>query len=302
MTRWVRQFSVHLRRLCLLIPILSLPWLLGACASGPAPEVMMAPPPPATIEAGIQKASMRFNMPEKWIRAVMAQESGGRTHINGQPIVSKKGAMGLMQIMPATWAYLRDAYKLGNDPFDPHDNIMAGTAYLREMYDQYGTPGFLAAYNAGPGRYQAHLRTQQPLPGETQRYVAMIAPRLEGAQPDGPSPTRPVPVSRVPIVVAALAEPDAPPPPPPAVLVPVAVRAQTVRAEIEQVRAEKPLPPVRLAITELPAPRGNRDVNGHQPDAKPGRITPGRIPNVQAYAGRPGALPPGWYVPVAYTR
>ena len=98
--------------------------------------------------------------------------------------------MGLMQVMPSTWASLRDTYKLGNDPFEPHDNIMAGTAYIREMFDQYGSPGFLAAYNAGPGRYQTHLRTHRPLPGETRHYVAVIAPKIGGIYPIGPSPAR----------------------------------------------------------------------------------------------------------------
>src|SRR5216683_129537 len=49
---------------------------------------------------------------------------------------------------------LRLRYRLGRDPRDPHDNILAGAAYLREMHDRFGAAGFLAAYNAGPGRYQ----------------------------------------------------------------------------------------------------------------------------------------------------
>ena len=92
--------------------------------------------------------------------------------------VSPKGAMGLMQIMPETWAGLRSRYGLGADPFDPHDNILAGAAYLRELHDRYGAPGFLAAYNAGPGRYEDHLATGRPLPAETRAYVAALAPLL----------------------------------------------------------------------------------------------------------------------------
>src|SRR5690554_7501518 len=61
----------------------------------------------------------------------------------------------------------------------PRDNIMAGTSYLREMYDSYGTPGFLAAYNAGPGRYRDWRDRGRPLPAETQAYVAKIAPLLQ---------------------------------------------------------------------------------------------------------------------------
>jgi len=74
----------------------------------------------------------------------MHVESAGKVRAR-----SRKGAMGLMQIMPGTWADLRARYGLGADPYDSHDNILAGTAYIRELYDRYGAPGFLAAYNAG---------------------------------------------------------------------------------------------------------------------------------------------------------
>jgi Transglycosylase SLT domain len=90
--------------------------------------------------------------------------------------------MGLTQIMPETWFELRARYNLGTDPYDPHDNILAGAAYLREMHDRYGAPGFLAAYNAGPGRYERHLATGRPLPDETQAYVTTLAPMIGGRQ------------------------------------------------------------------------------------------------------------------------
>ncbi|WP_447411863.1 lytic transglycosylase domain-containing protein, partial [Clostridium perfringens] len=77
----------------------------------------------------------------------MRVESAGDAHA-----VSRAGAIGLMQIMPATYAELRRDLGLGPDPFAVRDNVLAGTAYLRRMYDRYGSPGFLAAYNAGPGR------------------------------------------------------------------------------------------------------------------------------------------------------
>lgn len=95
---------------------------------------------------------------------------------------SPKGAMGLMQIMPATWADLRARHGLGADPFDPRDNILAGAAYLREMHDRYGAPGFLAAYNAGPGRYDDYLSAGRALPAETIAYVSALAP-LIGSEP-----------------------------------------------------------------------------------------------------------------------
>lgn len=95
--------------------------------------------------------------------------------------VSPKGAMGLMQIMPETWAGLRSRHRLGSNAFDSRDNILAGTAYLREMLDRYGSPGFLAAYNAGPGRYEEHL-AGRPLPAETRAYVAKLRPTFGGGE------------------------------------------------------------------------------------------------------------------------
>ncbi len=72
---------------------------------------------------------------------LMRVESGGKEYLNGNLITSGAGAMGLMQVMPGTYDELRDRYNLGDDPFDPHDNIMAGVAYMREMYELYGSPG-----------------------------------------------------------------------------------------------------------------------------------------------------------------
>lgn len=97
--------------------------------------------------------------------------------------VSPKGAMGLMQITPRTWAELRARHRLGTDPFDPRDNILAGAAYMRELFDRYGSPGFLAAYNAGPGRWEEHRATGRPLPAETRAYLAALAPIVAGEQP-----------------------------------------------------------------------------------------------------------------------
>jgi hypothetical protein len=92
--------------------------------------------------------------------------------------------MGLMQIMPKTWAGLRQRYHLGTNPYDAHDNIMAGAAYLRELHDRYGVPGFLAAYNAGPARWQDHLATGRPLPAETRGYLIRLAPIVGGGAAD----------------------------------------------------------------------------------------------------------------------
>lgn len=131
--------------------------------------------PSASYRAGdpvsefVEQASRRFGVPARWIRAVLDVESAGDRRAR-----SPKGAMGLMQIMPATWAELRERYNLGNDPYDPRENILAGTAYLRELLDRYGSPGVFAAYNAGPSRYEEHLAGGS-LPDETRAYVTKLA-------------------------------------------------------------------------------------------------------------------------------
>jgi hypothetical protein len=128
----------------------------------------------------VTEAAQRFGVPISWINAVMMLESAGNLRA-----VSPAGAMGLMQIMPDTWDDLRSRYGLGVDPFDPRDNILAGAAYLREMHDRYGSPGFLAAYNAGPQRYEEYLATGRELPSETQLYVAMLVPMIGETQGGG---------------------------------------------------------------------------------------------------------------------
>mgnify|MGYP000067688122 FL=1 len=139
----------------------------------------------------VAEASLRFGIPQDWIIAVMRAESGGETHRNGRLIVSRAGAMGLMQLMPATWAAMRAEHGLGHDPHDPRDNILAGTAYLRAMYDRFGYPGLFAAYNAGPARYAGHLRSGRSLPAETRDYIRQLA----GTKDTGSVPTRSVAAS-----------------------------------------------------------------------------------------------------------
>ena len=129
----------------------------------------------------IQEAAGRFQVQERWVREVMRRESGGRLYdSDGTLTTSGAGAMGLMQVMPRTFAMLRDRYGLADDPYEPRTNILAGTAYIREMYDRYGSPGFLAAYNGGPGRMDAYLAGSAPLPTETADYLAAVGPRLDG--------------------------------------------------------------------------------------------------------------------------
>ncbi|WP_456725072.1 MULTISPECIES: lytic transglycosylase domain-containing protein [unclassified Bradyrhizobium] len=129
----------------------------------------------------VAEAAQRFGIPTAWIGAVMRAESNGDRHA-----VSPKGALGLMQLMPKTWADMRARYGLGRDPFDPRDNILAGAAFLRELHDRYGSPGFLAAYNAGPGRYEEFRDRHRPLPAETVAYVGAIVPFVDAERAPGP--------------------------------------------------------------------------------------------------------------------
>ncbi|MFC3321384.1 lytic transglycosylase domain-containing protein [Mesorhizobium cantuariense] len=153
----------------------------AGAAEAPSPPVLKSCAGRAIVTRGdwsayVCEAAKRFDLPERLIRAVMHVES-----IGDVDAVSPKGAMGLMQIMPATWEELRIRHGLGNDPFEPRDNILAGAAYLREMLDRFGPKGFLGAYNAGPQRYQEHLSKGRPLPRETSNYVAKFMPLIEGA-------------------------------------------------------------------------------------------------------------------------
>ena len=137
-----------------------------AAALGQTPQIVRSVPADP-FAAFVTEAAQRFGVPESWLRAVMRVESAGEVRA-----ISPAGAMGLMQIMPATWADLRTRHGLGNDPYDPRENILAGAAYLREMHDRYGSPGFLAAYNAGPGAVERAGGI--PRNGETPRYVQEV--------------------------------------------------------------------------------------------------------------------------------
>ena len=137
-------------------------------------------------DAFIVEACRHFGILPRWARGVMQAESGGRTTHDGGSITSRAGAIGLMQVMPETYSALRQRLGLGPDPTDPRDNIFAGVAYLREMFDRFGYPGLFAAYNAGPDRYEAYLTGAATLPDETWHYLAAIgstvahAVRLQG--------------------------------------------------------------------------------------------------------------------------
>lgn len=175
--------------------VLLLVGVFALCAGSTATIAQIAPVASSITadpySAHITEASQHFGVPEHWIRAVLRAESAGDVRA-----LSSAGAMGLMQVMPDTWAELRTRHRLGRDPYEPRNNIMAGTAYLREMWDRYGNvAAMLAAYNAGPGRYDEYLATGRLLPAETRAYVAALVPALGGA-------------------IASEAVTPAPPPPP----------------------------------------------------------------------------------------
>ncbi len=127
----------------------------------------------ASYDTAVTAAAHRFDLPQDWIKVVIKAESGGDANA-----VSNKGALGLMQLMPDTWAEMRDRYGIRGDVLDPVANIMAGSAYLAEMRNRFGYPGVFAAYNAGPARYESHRRDGVPLPAETQAYLAKLNAKL----------------------------------------------------------------------------------------------------------------------------
>ena len=136
----------------------------------------------------IDEAAKRFEVPRDWILAVMRQESGGRTVLQGDiPITSIKGAMGLMQVMPDTWRDMRLDYGLGANPYDPRDNVMAGAAYIKFLNGKYGYPALFAAYNDGPGNLEANLAGARDLPAETIAYLTNIRIHLGDAPKPGES-------------------------------------------------------------------------------------------------------------------
>lgn len=126
----------------------------------------------------IMESSNRFKVPDQWIRTIIKQESNGYQYYNKKPITSPHGAKGLMQLKTATYKDMAKRYHLGSDPYQPRDNIMAGTGYIRILYTRYGAPGFVAAYHGGPGALDAFLKQGKPLSKETKKYLAAVAPKL----------------------------------------------------------------------------------------------------------------------------
>jgi len=147
-----------------------------------AENAMALPDRLARWDKLIDEAARRFKVPREWIVAVMRQESGGRTVLqNDVPITSIAGAMGLMQVMPTTYRDMRIENRLGENAYDPRDNVMAGTAYIKFLHGKYGYPALFAAYNDGPGNLEANLAGKRDLPAETIAYLTNIRIRLGDA-------------------------------------------------------------------------------------------------------------------------
>ena len=144
-----------------------------APAPAPAPAtptlVPVSPPAPSPSQLA-DAAADKYGLPRRLVRSVISKES------DFQPqAVSPKGAIGLMQLMPAT------AEALGADPRDPAQNVDAGTRYLRDLLEKYdgGLWHALAAYNAGPGAVDKYQGV--PPYRETLNYVGKIDRDLKKA-------------------------------------------------------------------------------------------------------------------------
>lgn len=128
---------------------------------------------PADVKPIITREAEKHKLDTRLVQAVVETESA-----YSPCAVSSAGAMGLMQLMPATAESLQVT-----DPFDPNQNITAGTAFLKQMLERYGgdVAKALAAYNAGPARVDAAGGI--PAIPETQEYVRKIMGKITAPRP-----------------------------------------------------------------------------------------------------------------------
>jgi len=132
------------------------------------PAATTTPTGPQTPEELVTAAAERHGLPPDFVRSVVAVESGYRPDA-----ISRKGAIGLMQLMPST------ARAYGADPADPEQNVEAGTKYLRDLLLKYdgSVSHALAAYNAGPGAVDRHHGV--PPYRETLAYIERVIRKYE---------------------------------------------------------------------------------------------------------------------------
>lgn len=121
--------------------------------------------------SAIENAARLEHVNAALIRAVIEVESNACERLEGKPITSHAGAMGLMQLLPATWSSYRDRLQLADDPYNADDNILAGSAYLHDLIQELGLFDGLAAYFAGAKNIAEH-RLDDELPSSaTMAYL-----------------------------------------------------------------------------------------------------------------------------------
>lgn len=144
-----------------------------------ADDYVPPPPPASPVQRGaalsphqmVTRAALQSGLPPEFLHSVAAAESGYRVDAT-----SRKGAVGIMQLMPGT------AEELGADPGDPEQNTRAGAKYLRQLLLKYKDDPLqvrkaLAGYNAGPGAVDRYNGVP-PYP-ETQQYVERVLHRYQ---------------------------------------------------------------------------------------------------------------------------
>ena len=147
---------------------IALPAAAAVVAEEPVVKPAAAPADPREL---VEAAALKHGLPARVVHSVVSADSGYRPGA-----VSPKGAIGLMQLMPAT------AQAFGADPHDPAQNVEAGTAYLRELLIKYNGNSALAlaAYNAGPGAVDRYNGV--PPYAETRTYIERVLRKYSQAK------------------------------------------------------------------------------------------------------------------------
>jgi hypothetical protein len=178
--------------LVFLLAIVAVAWLLsktGGNQAGVAADFTPGPTP--TPQSGFNIAVQSSYVPDtgadygagsepgqfsRIVQAVIQAESSGRqVDANGNTLKSSAGALGLMQLMPAT------AAQYGVDPNDATQNVQGGSAYLSDLFQKYGNWfDALAAYNWGPGNVNKALASGSNFPPSVNAYATGILNNVQG--------------------------------------------------------------------------------------------------------------------------